>query len=261
MGLFELNPAEFEGFLFVLTRVTAFVLFAPILGSRQFPVIAKIGFVLMLSLTVFSGVEPGQLPQPKSLFGLSTFMILELLAGLAIAFATRLVFTAVQIGGTMVDFQMGFGVVNVIDPQTETQVSVTAQFQNIFALLMYLGLNAHHTTIHALVESFHIINPLRFEFAGASAGLLIKLFADTFIVAIKIAAPIMAILFFISVGLGLVARTVPQMNVFIVGFPLQIGAGLIMVGLSMSFFGIVIQNQIHKLPGWNLALLQTFTAP
>ena len=86
---------------------------------------------------------------------------------------------------------------------------------------------------------------------------LMKLFADTFVVAVKIAAPIMAILFFISVGLGLVARTVPQMNVFIVGFPLQIGVGLIMVGLSMSFFGIIVKHQINTMPLWLTGLMQT----
>ena len=88
-------------------------------------------------------------------------------------------------------------------------------------------------------------------------ALILKLFAATFVVAVKIAAPIMAILFFISVGLGLVARTVPQMNVFIVGFPLQIGVGLLMVGLSMSFFGMMMTQHISQLPNWLMGLMHT----
>lgn len=258
MELLNLNYADFESFLFVLFRVSAFILFAPVLGSRQFPVLVKIGFLLLLSLTVYPMVKPLLPPPPRGLFELATQLTIELLIGLAIAFASRLIFTAVQIGGTMVDFQMGFGVVNVIDPQTETQVSVTAQFQNIFAILIYLSLNAHHTTILALVESFQLINLQAFEFGGTAMAVVMKLFVDMFIVGIKIASPIMAILFFISVGLGLVARTVPQMNVFIVGFPLQIGVGLMMIGLSMSFFGIVIQNQISHLPVEISALLKAF---
>jgi flagellar biosynthetic protein FliR len=218
---------------------------------------AKMGFILMLSITVFPMLDATRLPNPESSLGLALYLIVELLVGLAIAFATRLVFTAVQIAGTMVDFQMGFGVVNVIDPQTETQVSVTAQFQNIIAILIYLALNAHHTTISALVESFHLINPHQMSFGTGTAAYLLKLFADTFVVAVKIAAPIMAILFFISVGLGLVARTVPQMNVFIVGFPLQIGVGLIMVGLSMSFFSIIVEHQIKSMPYWLTGLMQS----
>lgn len=258
MEFLNLNYADFERFLFVILRVGAFILFAPILGSRQFPVLVKIGFILLLSLTIYPMVGDYIPPSPKGLFELSTYFFVELLIGLAIAFASRLVFTAVQIGGTMVDFQMGFGVVNVIDPQTETQVSITAQFQNIFAILLYLAVNAHHFTILALVESFQLINIQAFSFDGTAMGLMMKLFSDTFIIGVKIAAPIMAILFFISVGLGLVARTVPQMNVFIVGFPLQIGAGLIMIGLSMSFFGIMIRNQLGAMPLDLFALLRAF---
>jgi flagellar biosynthetic protein FliR len=89
---------------------------------------------------------------------------------------------------------------------------------------------------------------------------MLILFKTTFVTAVKIAAPIMAILFFISVGLGLVARTVPQMNVFIVGFPLQIGVGLLMVGLSMSFFSILVHNEIEKLPENILGVMQSFKA-
>lgn len=258
MDFLSLNYADFERFLFVLLRVGAFIVFAPILGSRQFPVLVKIGFILLLSFTVYPMVKAYIPPSPKGMFELTAYFFVELLIGLAIAFASRLVFTAVQIGGTMVDFQMGFGVVNVIDPQTETQVSITAQFQNIFAILLYLAVNAHHTTILALVESFQLINIQAFSFNGTVMGLMMKLFTDTFIIGVKIAAPIMAILFFISVGLGLVARTVPQMNVFIVGFPLQIGAGLIMIGLSMSFFGIVVRNQLGGLPLDLLSLLRAF---
>jgi len=86
---------------------------------------------------------------------------------------------------------------------------------------------------------------------------MLRLFTGTFTIAVKIAAPIMAILFFLSVGLGLVARTVPQMNVFIVGFPLQIGVGLLMVGLSISFFSLLVQQQMYELPGKFIGFLQT----
>lgn len=195
MDLLNLNYADFERFMYVFFRVGAFVVFVPILGSRQFPTLAKIGFILLLSFSVFPLIDPRFLPQPQGMLDLSVYLFTEFLIGLSIAFATRLVFTAVQIAGTMVDFQMGFGVVNVIDPQTETQVSVTAQFQNIFTILIYLALNAHHLTIFALLESFQQINIMEFSFGALSAAFIMKLFTSTFIIAIKIAAPVMAILF------------------------------------------------------------------
>ena len=256
MDIFNLNYAEFERFLFVFFRVGALVLFVPILGSRQVPSSMKIGFILFLSIVIFPLVEGRPLPEPRGIFDLAIFLISDVTIGIGIAFITRLIFTAVQIAGTVVDFQMGFGVVNVIDPQTDTQVSVTAQFHNIIAVLIFLAVDAHHFIIQAIVESFLIINPAEISFADITPGYMLHLFSGTFTTAVKIAAPIMAILFFLSVGLGLVARTVPQMNVFIVGFPLQIGVGLLMVGLSISFFSMLVQQQIYELPGKFMGFLR-----
>ncbi len=255
MDLFNLSYGDFEHFIFVLVRVGAFIVFVPILGSQQVPARIKIGFILLLSLSIFPLVRHLPMPEPKGLLDFSVYLFSEATVGLVLAYATRLIFTAVQIAGTVVDFQMGFGIVNVIDPQTQTQVSITAQFQNIFTILLYLALNAHHLTIYALVESFQLINPHQFGFSAGTMALILKLFATTFVVAVKIAAPIMAILFFISVGLGLVARTVPQMNVFIVGFPLQIAVGLLMVGLTMSFFAMLMTRHIAQLPDWLMSLM------
>ena len=248
MDIFNLNFAEFEQFLFVFCRVGALIIFVPILVSRQIPQALKIGLMLFISLAVFPLVQGRPLPEPRGIMELSIFLMSDVTIGLGIAYIARLIFAAVQVAGTVVDFQMGFGVVNVIDPQTETQVSVTAQFHNILAVLVFLAVDAHHFILQAIVESFFILNPAEIDFFSITPEYILHLFSGTFITAVKIAAPIMAILFFLSVGLGLVARTVPQMNVFIVGFPLQIGVGLLMVGLSMSFFNIVVQKEMYELP-------------
>ena len=258
MGIFDLSPIEYQKFLFVLLRVGALIMFFPIVGSAQVPGRIKIGLILFVSIAVFPVVRATPMHDPKSLFELVVSLFSEITIGLAVAYTARLMFAAVSIAGTVVDFQMGFGVVNVIDPQTETQVSITTQFQNILAILFFLALDAHHLIIGAIVESFFLINPLQINFSTFTPEIILLLFKATFVTAVKIAAPIMAILFFISVGLGLVARTVPQMNVFIVGFPLQIGVGLLMVGLSMSFFSIVVQGQIEQLPERFLGIMQSF---
>ena len=139
MELFNLSYGDFERFIFVLVRVGAFIVFAPVLGSQQFPARIKAGFILLLSLSVFPLVRQLPMAEPRGLLDFTIYLFSEATVGLALAYATRLIFTVVQIAGTVVDFQMGFGVVNVIDPQTETQVSVTAQFQNIFAILLVPG--------------------------------------------------------------------------------------------------------------------------
>ncbi len=256
MDIFNLNYAEFERFLFVFFRVGALILFVPVLGSRQVPASMKIGLILFTSIVIFPLVLARPLPEPQGIFDLAVFLLSDVTIGLGIAYITRIIFAAVQIAGTVVDFQMGFGVVNVIDPQTDTQVSVTAQFHNIVAVLIFLAVDAHHFILQAIVESFFIINPAEINFSSLTPEYMLYLFSGTFTTAVKIAAPIMAILFFLSVGLGLVARTVPQMNVFIVGFPLQIGVGLLMVGLSISFFSILVQQQMYELPGKFMGFLR-----
>ena len=257
MDIFNLNYAEFERFLFVFFRVGALILFVPILGSRQIPPVLKVGFIFFIAIVTFPLVKDQPLPEPRGVVELAIFLIMDVTIGLAIAYIARLIFAAVQVAGTVVDFQMGFGVVNVIDPQTDTQVSVTAPFHNILAVLIFLAVDAHHFIIQAIVDSFFIINPAEISFASLTPEYMLRLFTGTFTIAVKIAAPIMAILFFLSVGLGLVARTVPQMNVFIVGFPLQIGVGLLMVGLSISFFSLLVQQQMYELPGKFIGFLQT----
>ncbi len=258
MDILNFNYSQFESLLFIFSRVAAIILFAPILGSAQVPAKLKVGLALVFSVMIFPMVPIESLPEPRGLFDLAVHIATDVAIGLAIAFAVRLIFTAVQLAGTIVDFQMGFGMVNVIDPQTQTQVSITAQFQNIIAVLIFLASDAHHFIIGAIVQSFDLINPAQVDFSNVTPGIILRYFSSMFVIAIKIAAPIMAILFFLSVGLGLVARTVPQMNVFIVGFPLQIGVGLMMVALAMPFFSLVMQNQIAEIPARLAALMRSF---
>ncbi|MFQ5716334.1 MAG: flagellar biosynthetic protein FliR [Nitrospinales bacterium] len=248
MALFNFNYEEFELFLFVFVRVGAIIIFTPILGSASVPAMFKVGLILFASVAIFPAVSSLPGPLPKGTLDFGVHLLSEITIGLTIAFAARLVFMAVQVAGTVVDFQMGFGVVNVIDPQTQSQVSVTAQFQNILAILIFLAVDAHHFFLHAVVESFDLIDPNRFAFSPFAMEYMMTLFANAFVIAIKISAPAMAALFFVSISMGLIARTVPQMNVFIVAFPLQIGMGLLMVGLTMAFFTLIVKQEFLDLP-------------
>ncbi|HEU19543.1 MAG TPA: type III secretion protein, partial [Deltaproteobacteria bacterium] len=124
----------------------------------------------------------------------------------------------------------------VVDPISSAQVSIIAQFQYIFALLIFLTVNAHHLFLYAIAESFQVVPPFAFQFTGPLMDALIDFSRNIFIIAVKVGAPVMAILLFTSVSLGIIARTVPQINVFIVGFPLKIAIGLIGIGLTLPIF-------------------------
>jgi flagellar biosynthetic protein FliR len=208
----------------------------------------KVGLSFMLAVIVFPLVNVNEgftLP----LISLGVAMTGEVLIGVIIGFTARLLFAAVQLAGQLVGFQMGFGIVNVIDPQTSAQVSIIAQFENIITLLIFLALNAHHWFIMAIAKSFEVVPLLTFSFTNSLMEALVQLSCDMFVVAAKVAAPIIAILLFTSVALGLLARTVPQMNIFIVGFPLKLAIGLLAVGLTLPLLSTILRNLFQGLGG------------
>lgn len=176
--------------------------------------------------------------------------------GVMIGFIGRLIFDGIQLAGQLIGFQMGFAIVNVIDPVNNEQVSIIAQFQYLIAMLVFLILNGHHIFLYSIAESFRIIPPLGFHFSGELIQVIVVFVKNMLEVAIKTGAPIIAVLLFTSVGMGLIARTVPQINIFIVGFPLQIAIGLISVGITLPVFFRVLGSYFTNLEGEIISLLR-----
>lgn len=176
--------------------------------------------------------------------------------GVMVGFAGRLIFDGIQLAGQLIGFQMGFSIVNVIDPVNNEQVSIISQFQYLIAMLIFLVMNGHHIFLYAIAESFRILPPLGFHFSGELMQLMLVFVRNMLEVAIKTGAPIIAVLLFMSVGMGLVARTVPQINIFIVGFPLQIAIGLIGIGVTLPMFLRVVETYFSNLEGEIVLLLR-----
>ena len=152
---------------------------------------------------------------------------------------------------------MGFGIVNVIDPQSSNQISILGQFLNIMAILILLSLNGHHVILNGLLHSFDVVPLGGVTLAAPVMEKLMAMSAEIFVVAVKISAPILVALFLISVAMGILARTVPQMNVFIVGFPVQIGVGLTALTVSLPLFYLMMERIVHTL-GRDLAAVIGF---
>ncbi len=137
---------------------------------------------------------------------------------------------------------MGLAVANIIDPMSAGQISIIGEFYYILSLLIFILLNGHHYLIAALVRSFELVPVGEGVFGMEMMTFIIKMSTMLFVVGIKLAAPVILTLFIMNSVVGIVARSVPQMNVFIVGFPVAIGVGLIMIGLSFRFFYKVLNN-------------------
>jgi len=249
MTLPQITAEQIELFILIFLRVSAIIVTIPIVGNRAVPLRVKGGLAVVIAFLVFPFVT--QTSVVFDILPLSLKMAGEVCIGIVIGLLGRFVFAGIQLAGQLIGFQMGFAIVNVVDPVSSSQVSIISQLQYLLAILIFLAVDGHHIFLFAIVESFNTIPPLGFHFTGPLMEAIIELSKDVFMIAVKAGAPIIAILLFTSVSLGMVARTVPQINIFIVGFPLKIAVGLIGIGLTFPFFarmlGAIFANMDGRL--------------
>lgn len=202
---------------------------APIFQSRIISGRIKVLFALALALVVAPYIRSDlDLSRFNTMMAIFT-LIQELLIGLIMGFMVNLAFYAVQIGGYFVDVSMGFGIVNVIDPNTGAQMPVMGQFNYILATMIFLAINGHHALIRSLIQSYEIIKPGMFFIKKEAVGVFVTAFANTFYLGFKIGIPIIGAVFLTDVALGIIAKLVPQVNVFVIGFSVKIILGFILL--------------------------------
>ena len=247
---------QVQAFLLVFLRIAAILLTAPIFNSRNIPVLFKVGLCFTVSLILFPLLNLQYSPVGFEVIPLFIGVISEILIGIVIGLAVRMLFVGIQLAGQLVGFQMGLAMANIIDPATSEQVPLLAQLNNLIALLIFLAVNAHYWFLRALVESFRLVPPFEFQFTHSLMEQLMFLASNIFIIAVKVGAPLIVVLLFMSVAFGLAARTVPQMNIFFVAMPLKILVGLIFFLFALpyvtSFFESLFRglgNDILKLLG------------
>jgi len=233
---------KFPAFLLIFVRVTSFFLMLPLFSYRTIPTSHKVGFAFFLSLMMFFGMETPELEVDGAYYLL---IIKEAMVGLFIGFLAYMLFTAVQVAGGLIDFQMGFAIANVVDPQTGTQSPLTGQYLNIIALFFLLAVNGHHLLLDGVFYSYQFI-PLDqawvnfgdeniMQFVGKTLALM-------FAIAFQMSIPVVGAIFLVDVALGIVARTVPQLNIFVVGVPVKIVVGLIMLIIVMGAIMASVSN-------------------
>jgi len=236
----QITPEYIETFIFVFLRVSAIVATMPVLGNSGVPIRVKGGLSLVIAFLLLPFVEL-HTPPPDILL-LVLRMAGEVIVGITLGFAGRLVFAGIQLAGQLAGFQMGFAIVNVFDPITSTQVSIISEFQYMLAMLIFLAVDGHHIFLYAIAESYRIVPLLGFNFSGELTQLIVELSKGIFIVAIKVGATVIVALLMIDIGFGLIARTVPQINILIIGFPIKIAIGLIGIVFALPAFARMVGN-------------------
>lgn len=243
-------PFAMESFFLILGRVSGLFLSAPIFSSRMIPGRVK-GLIIILlaaAMAYFVPVHYGQNLTTPAYF--LAALVLEMLIGYTIGFVAYLVLATIQLAGQVMDMQMGFAIVNVVDPQSGTQIPLMGNFTQILALLIFLIINGHHYLIQALVQSFNIIPVLGLSLDNNFLDLLVEMSVKMFVIAVKIAAPVLVSVLISDIAMGFVARTVPQMNVFIVGMPLKILLGLVTLFIMLPVYIWVFSSLFAEFFGY-----------
>lgn len=239
-----------EVFTLVLIRMSGFFLMTPFLGGRNVPAMVKIGLIFTLTILVTPVVATSELVaqyQGIAFANLFLIVIKELMVGLTLGLIAAFVFAAVQVGGMFIDMQMGLAMANVFDPATGASTPITGQIKYALTMLLFLGLDGHHGLLTAILQSYTFIPAGGFQITGELTQVVLQTFSMMFVLGIKIAMPVVAALFLTDVGLAILSRAVPQMNVFVVGMPLKIGVGLIMIVLAMPAFIYVLRGLFHTM--------------
>ncbi len=245
----DLTTEQILTFILAFVRITVMIGLLPIFSSRNIPVQLKAGFSFLLAIILFPFVQIDLESTFNFTIPIFVFMMIkEVFIGITIGFAASLLFAAVQFAGRLIDRQMGFALVQLVDPFTDAASTVSGQFQIIIFTIIFLLINGHYFLILAIQKSFDVIPIFHAQMpSGKMAAFLTTMVADIFVLAVKLSAPVFTVLLLTTVSLGVVARTVPQINIFFVGLPLKIGVGVITLIIALPALSLIFQGMVDAL--------------
>jgi flagellar biosynthetic protein FliR len=255
LDVLGITITHIQVFLLVLARTASLFFAAPVFSSLAIPPQVKVWLAALISLVFVPGVMNGlggdvaalnaMLQQPL----VFVFMLVtQCVIGFLMGFAANLLFVGMQMAGDLIDLQIGFATINLLNPFANQPVSLLASFQHFTAMILFLAFNGHHWLLLGVGQSFQLVPLTGGVTTAAALSHIMALFAGMMGIAVKVAAPAVGALLLADAVLGLIARTIPQMNVFVVGFPLKIGVGLGVLLISLPYLEVVLQSLFGGLP-------------
>lgn len=245
MGAFEvyhLNEAEVIAFGLMLVRISSCIVLMPIFGSQLVPAQAKILLSLVITLLLYPVAKHTVVLPPEWRDEIVLLVLREGFVGVFLGFLTRFIFMGVEVAGQILSLTMGLSAMQLLNPAFNDSSTIMEQLEAVLATLLFLAINGHHFLFEALFRSLQIapvgVLSMSHEALGATTGLV----QDVFIIGIKLAGPMIAVTLFLNIALGIVGRAVPQINVFIISFPVNILVGLFVFMVSIPLLLSVFEN-------------------
>lgn len=230
-------------FVLIATRLSAMMAIAPVFSSRSIPVRVKAGLVILISWISLPLVAEQGGMVPDGLVALGVLIMKEAIIGFAFGLVAQFLFAAVQTAGAFIDVTAGFAISQTLDPTSNANISILGRWYNLIAISSFLALGGHQLLIAGVVRSFTLAPPLSDPDLGAVVAGVLERADDIMLVVVQIGAPIIGALLVTDVTLGVISRSVPQMNIFIVGLPLKIIVALAGSAILLPAF-ITLTNSL-----------------
>ena len=245
---------NFLVFVLVMFRIGSLSMVAPLFSSQSIPPGIKAGFAALVSIVILPVVRPETIVVPTDLVGLTLAILGEMLIGLTLGLGGAGIIVDIEIGGALISRHMGTALANVFNPMFSSTAPIMGQFYSFFALVVFLGMNGHHGLLRILIGTYDDMSIMECRLTGVVAMQMVWMLGRAYVLAFKVAAPVMVSLLLVTVSLGIIARTVPQMNVLIIGFPLKICLGLLVamvtLGVMAAFFHGTFEQMLWHLRGF-----------
>jgi len=246
---------DFRAFLLIAFRISGLAMTAPFFSNASIPRKVKVGLTVALAVVVFPTVDRSGLVVPDNTAGYLAAVLAEIAVGAVIGLVASLIFAAIQLGGFIAARQVGLAIAHIYDPFTRRQTSIVSQVYFFFALTVFLTAGGHHMILRTVAASFNVV-PLAGFAPGQSLGAAVStnMAGQMFAAAVKLSAPAVITLMMSTMVMAIIARTVPEMNIFNIGFAIRLGLGLGVLTLMMPALGSIFQVLFSNL-GDNLRVL------
>lgn len=225
--------SELYLFTLIFMRVTGFVLFNPVLGRNSIPNLARAGMIMVFSAFVF-GMAPQAPAVPGTLVEFALRLLLELGVGFVLGFVMRLFFMIIQVGGEVIDAQMGLTMAQVYDASSQINMTVTASLLNVLMVLIFFAENGHYTMLRIFLTSQQVVPFGQAAFGQTVASGVVEVFLSCMVLAIKLSLPILAAELLGELGMGILMKAIPQINAFVINIELKVIIGLVLLFLFLS---------------------------
>ncbi len=255
MSLADLLQWNLSLFILILSRWAGMIMLAPVFGARGVPALVRLGLAASLTVIIYPLIFATKPTIPIELLPYIAVVFKEVLVGLVIGFVIYTMTAVLQGAGQLIDFQMGFTMGAAIDPVYGVQSPMMGNFQMVLATMLLLSTNAHHFLIAAMVKSYAYI-PINPSNLSSHYLYYAQLVTNVFSLAIQLAMPVFGALLVSDIGVGLLSRTVPQLNIFSIVFPVKIIFGFVILYLALPFFGESITHLFNTNMAWVLELYQ-----